>query len=254
MVLYDGSNGVALGVNRVEGTTEPATVTVILAKNEAFSVGEAVAGALRYSSRVVVMDGHSSDGTVAVARDAGAEVVADPGKGKGAAIRASLNVVTEPVMVFMDADGSHDPADIPRLAAPIHDGAADLCVGSRFTGGSEELSLTLGQLVRTIGNIAMNVAINERWKVQLTDTLNGFRAVRRAAALAVGLRADIHTIEQEMVMKMLLAGFRVVNVPTHEYPRRHGESHIRIWRQWPRFVGNVAAHLMRRTRPIRLDE
>ena len=151
--------------------------------------------------------------------------------------------------MFMDADGSHDPADIPRLAAPIVDGAVDLCVGSRFTGGSEELSITVGQLVRTIGNISMNIAINKRWGVELTDTLNGFRAVRRQAALGVGLREDIHTIEQEMVMKMLRAGYRVMNIPTHEYRRRHGESHIKIWRQWPKFVLCVLTHVVRRSRP-----
>lgn len=224
--------------------------TVILARNEAPTVGEAVTGAAEHCGRVVVMDGHSSDDTVEISRRAGAEVHADPGAGKGAAIRASLDLVTEPVVVFMDADGSHDPDDIPRLAQPIFDDLADLCVGSRFTGGSEELSITFGQLIRTIGNIAMNVAINERWNVELTDTLNGFRAARREALRSVGLRADIHTIEQEMVMKMLLSGYRVVNVPTHEYPRRFGDSHIKIWRQWPRFVGSVASHLVRRTKPV----
>lgn len=223
--------------------------TVILARNEAPTVGEAVSGAVTHSARVLVMDGHSTDETVRISEEAGAEVHTDPGAGKGAAIRASLDLVTEPVIVFMDADGSHDPDDIPRLAAPVLEGSADLCVGSRFTGGSEELSITFGQLVRTIGNIAMNVAINKRWKVELTDTLNGFRAARRASLSAIGLRANIHTIEQEMVMKMLLAGYRVVNVPTHEYPRRFGDSHINIWRQWPRFVGNVAAHVFRPSRP-----
>ena len=217
-------------------TPPNSVVTVILAKDEELSIAEAVSGARRHCGRVVVMDGHSGDLTVERARAEGAEVHADPGKGKGAAIRASLSLVQEPVVVFMDADGSHDPADIPRLATPIVDGAVDLCVGSRFTGGSEELSITVGQLVRTIGNISMNIAINKRWGVELTDTLNGFRAVRREAALDVGLREDIHTIEQEMVMKMLRAGYRVVNIPTHEYRRRHGESHIKIWRQWPRFV------------------
>ena len=226
-----------------------AVVTVILAKNEAPTIDEAVRGAAAHSRRVLVMDGHSSDGTPDRARRAGAEVHADPGRGKGAAIRASLDLVSEPVIVFMDADGSHDPDDIPRLAAPILADAADLCVGSRFTGGSEELSITVGQLVRTIGNISMNIAINRRWGVELTDTLNGFRAARRDAVRSVGLREDIHTIEQEMVMKMLLGGYRVVNVPTHEYPRRYGDSHIRIWRQWPRFVGNVVAHLVRPDRP-----
>jgi dolichol-phosphate mannosyltransferase len=221
------------------------TATVILARNEERTVAEAVAGARARSARVVVMDGHSTDGTAHAARDAGAEVHTDPGTGKGGAIRASLGLVAEPIVVFMDADGSHDPDDIPRLAEPVIDDRAELCVGSRFTGGSEELSMTFGQLIRTIGNISMNVAINTRWKVELTDTLNGFRAGRREVLAALGLTANIHTIEQEMVMKMLLGGYRVVNVPTHEYPRRYGDSHIRIWRQWPRFVGNVAAHLVR---------
>lgn len=224
-------------------------VTIILAKDEELSIAEAVSGARRHCGRVVVMDGHSADLTVERARAEGAEVHADPGKGKGAAIRASLSLVQEPVVVFMDADGSHDPADIPRLAAPIVDGAVDLCVGSRFTGGSEELSITVGQLVRTIGNISMNIAINKRWGVELTDTLNGFRAVRREAALGVDLREDIHTIEQEMVMKMLRAGYRVTNIPTHEYRRSHGESHIKIWRQWPRFVWCVIKQVAAVSRP-----
>jgi dolichol-phosphate mannosyltransferase len=225
-------------------------VTVILAKDEEQSIAEAVSGARQHCGRVVVMDGHSTDLTVERARSEGAEVHTDPGKGKGAAIRASLSLVHQPVVVFMDADGSHDPADIPRLAAPITDGAVDLCVGSRFTGGSEELSITIGQLVRTIGNISMNIAINKRWGVELTDTLNGFRAVRREAALEVGLREDIHTIEQEMVMKMLQAGYRVMNIPTHEYHRQHGESHIKIWRQWPRFVWCVVNHVTAVSRPV----
>lgn len=223
--------------------------TVILAKNEEGTIGEAVVGAKNYCSRVVVMDGHSSDATVALAREAGAEVHLDPGSGKGAAIRKSLTVLSDPVVVFMDADGSHDPGDIPRLAAPVLDGRTDMCIGSRFTGGSEELSITIGQLVRTIGNISMNIAINRRWGVELTDTLNGFRAVRRAAALQVGLREDIHTIEQEMVMKLLLSGHRVMNIPTHEYPRRFGESHIRIWRQWPHFGWCVLTHVLSRSAP-----
>jgi len=223
-----------------------AIATVVLAKNEERTIEDAVRGAAVHSRRVIVMDGRSTDSTVERARRCGAEVHVDPGRGKGAAIRASLDLVTEPVVVFMDADGSHDPDDIPRLAAPVLADEAELCVGSRFTGGSEELSITVGQLVRTIGNISMNIAINRRWGVELTDTLNGFRAARREALQTVGLREDIHTIEQEMVMKMLLAGYRVVNIPTHESRRRHGTSHIRIWRQWPRFVGCVATHLIRR--------
>ena len=104
--------------------------------------------------------------------------------------------------------------------------------------------MSIAQLVRTVGNILMNIAINNRWNVELTDTLNGFRAVRREAALRVNLKENRHTIEQEMVMKILRHGMKVVNAPTHEYQRRFGESHIRIWREWPRFVWCVVENIV----------
>jgi dolichol-phosphate hexosyltransferase len=218
---------------------------VIPARDEVRTIVDAVDAAAVYASEVIVMDGRSRDGTADAARKAGAKVFTDSGLGKGSAIRESLGHSQAEVLVFMDADGSHDPADIPRLAGLILSGDADLCVGCRFSGGSEELSVSTGQLVRTVGNIAMNVAINHRWNVQLSDTLNGFRAVRRAAALQVELTEDRHTIEQEMVMKFLRHGYRVVNIPTHEYPREFGTSHIHIWREWPMFVWcvfkNIAA-------------
>ncbi len=222
---------------------------VIAARDEERTIGEAVRRAFDYSNLVIVMDGRSSDGTARVARDAGATVFADPGRGKGAAIRDSLNRTNAEVIVFMDADGSHDAADIPRLASVIMSGAADLCVGCRFTGGSDEVSLSVGQLIRTIGNISMNIAINHRWNVRLTDTLNGFRAVRREAAVQVGLTEDRHTIEQEMVMKFLRHGYHVTNIACHEYSRKFGTSHIHIWREWPLFVWCVLKNVVARDLP-----
>lgn len=222
---------------------------VILARNEARSIEDAVAGALPYAHEVLVMDGRSRDGTAELAQRAGAVVREDPGLGKGSAIRSSFELVGADVIVFMDADGSHDPADIPALALPVVRGDTDLCIGSRFSGGSDELSVTMGQLVRTIGNISMNIAINSRWKVELSDTLNGFRAVRREAVRHAGLRENRHTIEQEMVMKMLRRGYRVRNVAAHEYRRRFGDSHINIWREWPRFVWCVLVNVFARDVP-----
>ena len=217
---------------------------VILARNEAHSISNAIADASGWCREVLVMDGRSTDGTANAARLSGARVVTDDGRGKGAAIRQSLKLVETEFVVFMDADGSHDAHDTPKLVGPLADGTADLCVGSRFAGGSDELSVSIAQLIRTIGNILMNIAINKRWHVELTDTLNGFRAVRREAALLVSLKEDTHTIEQEMVMKFLRYGMKVVNAPTHEYKRRFGESHIRIWREWPRFVWCVIENVM----------
>jgi dolichol-phosphate mannosyltransferase len=224
---------------------------VIPARNEAPTIADLVERSRPFAHRVVVMDGHSTDGTPGLARTAGATVIQDPGRGKGSALRAALTAVESDVLVFMDADGSHDPADVPKLVLPIVRDELDLCVGSRFAGGSDELSVSLGQLIRTIGNISMNIAINTRWKVELTDTLNGYRAVRRSAALAVRLVEDRHTIEQEMVMKMLRHRFRVGNAPTHEYARLHGQSHINIWREWPKFVWCVVENLVPRDLPPR---
>lgn len=217
---------------------------VILARNEEHTIAESITNASGWCSEVLVMDGCSTDSTASAAQAAGARVVKDEGKGKGAAIRQSLGLVETEFVVFMDADGSHDAHDTPKLVGPLADGAADLCVGSRFAGGSDELSVSIAQLVRTVGNILMNIAINNRWNVELTDTLNGFRAVRREAALRVNLKENSHTIEQEMVMKILRHGMRVVNAPTHEYKRRFGESHIRIWREWPRFVWCVVENIV----------
>jgi len=129
-------------------------------------------------------------------------------------------------------------------------GQADVAVGSRFAGGSEELSVTFGQLIRSIGNISMKIAINKRWNVELTDTLNGFRAVRRAPMCEIGLRENRHTIEQEMIMCALRHRLRVTNVPTHEYARLHGTSHINIWKEWPLFVWCVLVNLLPRDRKL----
>jgi glycosyltransferase involved in cell wall biosynthesis len=223
---------------------------VVLARNEERTIVDVVRAAAPWCREVLVMDGRSQDATREKARAAGARVVSDPGRGKGAAIRASLTVCSTRFLVFMDADGSHDALDIPVLVSPLAAGEATLCVGSRFAGGSDELSVSVGQLVRTIGNILMNIAINTRWNVQLTDTLNGFRAIHRDAALEISLHEDTHTIEQEMVMKCLRHGHSVVNVPAHEYRRLFGESHIRIWREWPTFVWCVLVNIfVRDVRP-----
>lgn len=215
---------------------------VILAKDESRTVAEVVDASANWSDRIILMDGGSADDTGRIAQEHGAHVFEDDGRGKGSAIRQSLALVNTDFVVFMDADGSHDPRDIPRLIAALGAGA-DLCVGSRFAGGSDELSVSVSQLVRTVGNILMNIAINKRWHVELTDTLNGFRAVRLEAAVKVRLTEDTHTIEQEMVMKFLRHGFTVVNEPTHEYKRKFGEGHIRIWREWPKFVWCVVKNV-----------
>jgi dolichol-phosphate mannosyltransferase len=185
---------------------------------------------------VLVIDGRSTDRTREVAEAHGARVVLDGGKGKGQAIRQALGETTTDIVVFIDADGSHDPKDIPALVAPIAAGKADLVIGSRGKGGSDELHGTFGQFIRYVGSQLIMLAINYRWDVRLSDSQNGFRAIRREVGLALDLKSNLTTIEQEMLMRALKLGYRVDEVASHEYERRWGTSKVVVWKLWWAYV------------------
>jgi glycosyltransferase involved in cell wall biosynthesis len=209
---------------------------VIPTKNEEGLIGEIVDSVRPYADEVLVIDGHSSDGTRDIAAARGARVELDGGKGKGEALRRSMASATGDIVVFIDADGSHDPKDIPALVAPIKAGAADMVIGSRGKGGSDELHGTLEQFIRYIGSQLIMLAINYRWNVRLTDSQNGFRAVRRDVGLKLGLKANLTTIEQEMLMRALKLGYRVDEIPTHEYERKWGTSKVVVWKLWSAYL------------------
>jgi len=109
---------------------------------------------------VLVTDGSSTDGTAKKAAAAGARVVTDAGKGKGRAIRNAIPHLASEVTVLMDADCSHDPNDIPKLAAPIVEGRADHVSGSRLLGGSSELHGGFDEWARLAGSSFITACIN----------------------------------------------------------------------------------------------
>lgn len=209
---------------------------VIAAKNEASTVATVVQACRSYAGRVLVVDGHSTDATRETAAAAGADVILDRGRGKGDAIRVASSAVSSEFTVFIDADGSHDPADIPRLMAPLLAGEADHVSGSRLMGGSSELHGGFDEFFRLAGSSFITACINWRFGVVLSESQNGLRAIRTRVLQDLGLCEDLTTIEQEMVMKTLLKGYIVAEVPTHEYKRRHGVSHITLWRVAPWYV------------------
>lgn len=213
-----------------------ATVTVVIpTKNEEGLIGEII-DSVRSYGEVLVIDGRSTDRTREVAQAHGARVVLDGGKGKGQAIRQAFNEATTDIVVFIDADGSHDPKDIPALVGPIAAGRADLVIGSRGKGGSDELHGTFAQFIRYVGSQLIMLSINYRWGVRLSDSQNGFRAIRREVGLALNLRSNLTTIEQEMLMRALKLGYRVDEVASHEYERRWGTSKVVVWKLWWAYV------------------
>jgi len=170
--------------------------------------------------------------------------VLDAGKGKGEALRRSFDEARHEILVFIDADGSHDPKDIPHLIEPIRAGEAELVIASRTRGGSDELHGTAEQLLRYIGSQLIMLAINYRWQVRLTDSQNGFRAIRRDVARQLGVTSNLTTIEQEMLMKALKKGYRVSEIASHEYERRWGTSKVVVWKLWFAYVWSFLRNLI----------
>jgi dolichol-phosphate mannosyltransferase len=216
---------------------------VIAAKQEAPSLEGVIARARPFIGDVIVVVGHSTDGTPEVAARCGARVLADGGLGKGEALRRAIPEVRTPITVFLDADGSHDPEDIPLLVEPITSGRADHVTASRLRGGSSELHGGFDEFFRLTGSSFITACINRRFGCRLSDSQNGFRAIRTDVLAKLGLRENLTTIEQEMIIRTLKLGFRMAEVPSHEHPRAYGRSHISLWRSGPRYVYSMVRDL-----------
>ena len=220
-------------------------VTVVVpAKDEEGLIAEIIDAVRPHADEVLVVDGHSRDRTPGIAAERGARVIVDHGHGKGEAMRLAIDAATTGILVFIDADGSHEPADIPRLVEPIRADRADLVIASRGKGGSDELHGTVEQFIRYVGSQLIMLAINYRWNVRLTDSQNGFRAIRRDVGLRLGLDSNLTTIEQEMLMKALKQGFRVSEIASHEYERRWGASKVVVWKLWFAYVWSFLRNLI----------
>jgi dolichol-phosphate hexosyltransferase len=234
----------ALEFPRHIGAPSLRVTIVIPTKDEEGCVARIIEGARPYADELLVVDGHSRDRTRAVAAQLGARVILDRGRGKGDAIRLALEEAAGDIVVFIDADGSHDPDDIPRLVGPIQAGTADLVIGSRGKGGSDELHGTFEQLLRYLGSQIIMLAINYRFGVRLTDSQNGFRAIRRSAGRSINLRSNLTTIEQEMLIKALKHRLAVAEVPTHEHERVWGRSKVSVWKLWWVYVWSLLINLL----------
>ena len=222
---------------------KPRISIIIPTKNEEETIGEIIDAVKPHGDEIMVVDGKSRDRTREIALAKNTKIVIDSGQGKGAAIRAGIKEAQGDIIVFIDADGSHDAADIPRLVEPIIEEEADMVIGSRMRGGSDELHGTLKEMIRLWGSGVITLAINWRFGKNITDYQNGFRALRTSMARALTLKEKHTTIEQEMSIDCIKKGYRIIEVPTHEYRRRGGVSKVNTLRHGPRYVYSLIKNL-----------
>ena len=199
---------------------------VIPARDEAESLPGVLASLRGHPLRsVVVVDNASRDGTAAVARAHGAAVVREPRGGYGAACLAGIAFLRSSppdVVVFMDGDGSDDPADLAALLAPLASGDADLVVGSRVRGNPEPGSLTT---VQVFGNSLATALLALLYGVRFTD-LGPFRAVRWGALERLAMRDRDFGWTVEMQARALAGQVRCSEVPVRYRRRRAGRSKV----------------------------
>ena len=142
-----------------------------------------------------------------------------------------------------DRSSWSEPGSVSYVEAPILDGEADHVSGSRLIGGSSELHGGFDECFRLMGSSLITALINQRFRVLLSESQNGFRAIRTEVLRELGLRENITTIEQEMIIKTLRKGYRMGEVPTHEHKRKAGYSKIRVSRVAFRYVYSMIKYL-----------
>lgn len=209
-----------------------AGISIVLpAKNESAAIGAVVSGVRRLfpDADIIVVDDGSTDDTAKICHAAGARVVHHPySMGNGAAIKSGARAATGEILVFMDADGQHDPADIPRLLAKLDEGY-DLVVGAR--DGTSQASMG-----RSIANGLYNRLASYMTGRRIEDLTSGFRVTR-----ATRFREFLHLLPNGFsypttsTMAFFRAGYPVAYVPI-KAAKRVGKSHIRLFKDGARFL------------------
>jgi glycosyltransferase involved in cell wall biosynthesis len=238
----------------------PTVSIVIPTLNEARNIPHVFARIPEDIHQVILVDGRSVDNTVRVARQLRPDlcVVPQSRKGKGNALACGFEAATGDVIAMVDADGSADPAEIPRFVAALVDGA-DFAKGTRFSlgGGSNDITK-----LRRLGNGCLTTFFNVCYRSRYSDLCYGYNVFWRKHVPVLRLEAsapsragggslwgDGFEVETLIHVRVAKAGLRVAEVPSYEYPRIHGVSNLNATRDGLRVVRTILAECLSRRLP-----
>jgi glycosyltransferase involved in cell wall biosynthesis len=215
---------------------------VIAAMNEAENLPYVFARLPEGLHEVILVDGHSVDDTVAVARRLRPDVRILPqtGRGKGNALADGFAVCTGEVIVALDADGSTDAAEIPRFVAALCHGA-DFVKGSRFAQGGSSTDITR---IRSLGNRSLNAFVNALYGTHYTDLCYGYNAFWARCLPYMRVDCDGFEVETLINVRIAKAGLVVHEVPSYEHPRLHGSSNLHAVRDGSRVLRTIVLERM----------
>jgi glycosyltransferase involved in cell wall biosynthesis len=221
-----------------------ARVTVVIPTlNEAENLPHVFERMPREVAEIVLVDGHSTDGTVEVAKALWPTVVVvdQKGKGKGNALACGFWAATGDIIVMIDADGSTDPAEIPRYVAALLSGA-DFAKGSRFIAGGGSSDITT---IRRIGNWGLAKMVNYLWGGQYSDLCYGYNAFWRRCLPFITPDCEGFEVETLINIRAARAKLRIHEVPSFEHDRRHGTSNLNAKRDGMRVLRTILAERVR---------
>ncbi len=207
------------------GSASPLIAAVIPVLNEAGAIGPTLARLPPSVGLRIVVDGGSTDATVAEARAHGAEVVAEPRRGYGRACFSGAEraaALGAGIVLFLDGDGADAVEEADTLLAPLLSGAAGFTIATRAGGRRQSGSMGAHQLAAgyLIGG-ALGTLCGKRY----TD-MCAFRAMRTADLMALGMTEMTYGWNLEMQMKAPRAGLTVMEIPLPYYRRVAGESKV----------------------------
>jgi glycosyltransferase involved in cell wall biosynthesis len=227
----------------------PRVSVVIPTLNEALNLPFVIVRLPEVVDELIFVDGYSTDETVAVARHLRPDVhvVMQSGRGKGRALRDGFAACTGDIVVMLDADGSTDPAEIPRFVAALLNGA-DFAKGSRFIQGGGSSDITG---FRRAGNRVLNAVVNWLYGTHYSDLCYGYNAFWRRCLPYMRVDCDGFEVETLINIRIAQAGLVIHEVPSQEYYRIYGTSNLRAVRDGTRVLRTIGRERLPRLRRIR---
>jgi hypothetical protein len=232
-----------VGPDRRQSRKTKVTV-VVPAMNEENNIGHVLSRLPGDLHEVILVDGNSEDRTIEAAERAypGIRVLTQNGRGKGDAFRTGFAAVTGNLVVMLDADGSADPAEIPRFVEALEAGA-DFAKGSRFLPGGGSADITK---LRSLGNTFLSGTANLLHGTHFTDLCYGYNAFWARCLPFISLDVPGFEVETLINLRIAGAGMKITEVPSYEADRISGQSNLNTFRDGFRVLGTILSESRRR--------